>query len=93
MKHTKGPWTFHENGDGSYSILEKEIDTKRLRWVIGFWQNGEFHKEEQLANMKLITAAPDLLGACLMAREELIFGGDWKNAQKIIDEAVKKATE
>lgn len=48
---------------------------------------------EAAANAKLIAAAPELLGACLMAKEELIFGGDWKNAIKIIRKAISKATD
>lgn len=39
-------------------------------------------KPEAVYNMK---------SALLMAREELCFGGDWKNAIKIIDSAIQKS--
>ena len=92
MKHTKGSWTFHQNGDGSFSILGEKLSDREYKWIAGFIQNGEMLTAEQIANAKLMAAAPDLLSACLMAKEELCFGGDWKNAIKIIDEVVDKAT-
>ena len=56
-KHTPGPWRFHANGDANdYTILGPDD-----RWVIGFIQNGEIWKEEQLANAKLIAACPTML--------------------------------
>lgn len=58
-KHTPGPWKFHEQGDANqYCLL-----TNDKRWVIAFSQNGELHTPEQIANAKLIAAAPDLLEA------------------------------
>ena len=51
----------------------------------------EKEKEELEANMRLYAASPKLLSACLMAIEELEFGGDWENAKKVINEALKEA--
>ena len=85
MKHTKGQWIFNaecKNITNSEGFTIASLSNKNK---IGF--------SNYAANAKLIAAAPELLGACLMAREELIFGGDWKAAQRIIDDAVKKATE
>lgn len=36
-------------------------------------------------------SAPELLEACQMAREELVFGGDWKTAISVINRAINKA--
>ena len=61
MKHTPGPWTFHQNGDGSYSILGKKLSEKEYQWIVGFIQNGEILTEEQIANAKLVAEAPLML--------------------------------
>ena len=49
--------------------------------------------EAELLLKKLLEQRDELLSACWMAREELCFGGDWINAKKVINEAIKKATE
>ena len=46
----------------------------------------------QDANARLIAAAPQLLRACLMAREELCFGGDYEAAKRVVNAAITKAT-
>lgn len=43
--------------------------------------------------LKVAKAAPDLLAACLMAREELVFGGDWETAKQVLTSAIDKATK
>lgn len=59
VKHTPGPWKFHAQGDANdYCLL-----TNEKRWVIGFLQNGEIFVGEQLANARLVAAAPELLDA------------------------------
>jgi hypothetical protein len=63
MKHTKGPWSYHANGDGSYSILGEKISDKEYQWIAGFWHNGNVYTIEQLANVKLMALAPELLKA------------------------------
>lgn len=66
-KHTPGPWRLHEQGDANqYCLL-----TNDERWVIAFSQNGELHTPEQIANAKLIAAAPDLLDALIKAEEHM----------------------
>lgn len=64
-KHTRGRWKFHAQGDANqYALL-----TNDNRWVISFQQNGEIWTSEQIANARLIAAAPDLLLG-LIALEE-----------------------
>ena len=41
----------------------------------------------QLAEQKAV-----LLAACQMAKEELVFGGDWRTATSVIESAIKAAT-
>lgn len=42
---------------------------------------------------KLATALDNLRAAAAMAREELVFGGDWKNAQLQLDKNLPPARE
>lgn len=93
IKHTPGPWMFHEQGDANqYCLL-----TNDKRWVIAFSQNGELHTPEQIANAKLIAAAPELLEALILAidaldpeKEHLDYDD---SAFLEIKKAIKKATE
>lgn len=57
-KYTPGPWKFHTNGEAnSYALITKADN----RWVISVQQNGEMLTDQQLANGRLISAAPELL--------------------------------
>lgn len=85
MKSTPGPWTVHQNGDLSYSILGEKISDINYKWIIGFVQNGEIWNEQQLANARLIAAAPELLEVL----KEIISLSDrnqvfWNKAKEII---------
>lgn len=42
---------------------------------------------------KLATALDNLRAAAAMAREELVFGGDWENAKRQLDKALPPARE
>jgi len=81
---TGGEWIYWESHDEGLSISGKEDNHPVIAVT-----NPDLENEE--ANAKLISAAPDLLSACLMAKEELVFGGDWETAKRIIEEAVNKA--
>ena len=60
-KHTPGPWKLIEQGDANmYGMV-----TAGNRWIISFQQNGELMSETQLANAKLMAAAPELLNVCV----------------------------
>jgi len=66
-KHTPGVWRFFVLGDANQNCLL----TNDVRWVIAFSQNGELNTPEQIANAKLIAAAPDLLDALIKAEEHM----------------------
>jgi hypothetical protein len=88
LLHTPGPWVWREQGEANNWC----IITNSQRWVIGFAQNGELATLEQKANARLIAAAPDLLGAALLAYVRLS-----KNTEanvdilKMLGDAIAKA--
>lgn len=102
-KITKGEWILKEQGDASeYCIL-----TPENRWVVAFRLNGE-RMEEEIANAKLIAAAPELLNALELCRpymqdlenenfEDRQAGilKDWELSIAFVslENAIKKATE
>ena len=58
------------------------------------------HEPETISDIHILGKLPkpydtaiELLAACRMAKEELVFGGDWATAQAIIDEAITNATK
>jgi len=56
-KFTPGPWKLIEQGDANmYGMI-----TADNKWIISFQQNGELMTETELANAKLMAAAPDML--------------------------------
>ncbi len=60
VKHTPGPWVAREQGEADqWAILTAD----RKGWVIGLIHNGEQHIEVQRANLRVMTAAPELLSA------------------------------
>jgi len=94
MKHTPAPWKAHSKNS---SIIASED----YNLICECYSDGSFtpplgstlpSEPEKKANAKLIAAAPDMLSACMMAKQELVLGGDWDTAIKIIDKAIKKAT-
>lgn len=90
LKHTPGPWNFHMNGDGSYSLIGDRLGKKEFRWIIAFSQNGEIFLEEQIANAKLIASAPELLSCCMEMRDFIVSNMDsLPNSEKIRLDALK----
>lgn len=91
-KITKGEWILKEQGDASeYCIL-----TPENRWVVAFRLNGE-RMEEEIANAKLIVAAPDLLNALdavMRSYERYCPERYYKDDNvALANDAIKKATE
>lgn len=64
-QHTPGPWVGGQQGDAN----EFYVVTANGRWLFSFRHNGEPLLGEQLANLRLIAAAPDLLEALEMVRD------------------------
>ena len=95
-KHTPGPWRFIEQGDANmYGMV-----TAGNRWIISFRQNGELMSETELANAKLMAAAPELLEALKLILSDIkqLLGDydiEFHNSGSIIESenAIKKATE
>jgi hypothetical protein len=93
-KHTPGPWNLIEKGDANmYGMV-----TVGNKWVISFQQNGELMTDTQMANAKLIAAAPDLLKALVdMVNADLDDTGFAEHNKVIASRnakaAIKKATE
>lgn len=54
--HTKKPWTIGNHQDSNHWIVNE-----RKRWLFVLQQNGELHLDEQLANTRLVAAAPEML--------------------------------
>jgi hypothetical protein len=71
-QHTKGEWTFREQGEANQWCLI----TADGRWVIAFLQNGELLPPEQLANARLMAAAPKLLAALAGLLDEAVILSD-----------------
>lgn len=87
VKHTPGPWIWHEQGDANaYALLS---NTKR--WVIVFRQNGEILTGQQRANARLIAAAPELLEACQMIAQWMKSEGIAPNRLGEIEKVISKA--
>ncbi len=72
---------------GTKTDQEAEANAELIAEV-GTVTNETGYTPKQLAEQKDV-----LHRACLMAKEELVFGGNWDDAKRIIDEAIEKATE
>ena len=64
MKHTQDKWHGTTDGEANFYGIATIKD-----WLMRIQQNGELSTEEQEANIKLILAAPKLLGACKTAKQ------------------------
>jgi hypothetical protein len=63
---TKGDWVAHEQGEANeYVVLTDEKE-----WVLAVKMNGKQFHGEQLANLRLMVAAPEMLKALERMIEE-----------------------
>ena len=60
MKHTKGEWKFNDRD----IVVGQNIGQQRICTMI---KHRDEYQAEDEANVRLITAAPDLLAACELA--------------------------
>ena len=87
FKHTPGPW-YAERYKGLVSNESLEI-------ICQFFSRHEDDFRNSEANAKLIAAAPDMLEALESIQDILYSPGliDAGNLRRIVDSAIKKATE
>lgn len=84
-KHTSGPWEVTEpNGRGMGIGIGS---TQGYPYLPRAWLGHETRSEEQWANARLISAAPDLLEAC----EAALSMGDTKAVRQKLSAAYRKA--
>lgn len=91
MSYTKGPWIVKEQGDANdYCLINTDKD-----WLLAFRHNGVYSLEQQRENIKLISTSPDLLNACIMARNAIASLAQTsepaQNCLEAIDNAINKA--
>lgn len=60
LQHTPGPWQLVALGEANVYSVSRIVDGKD-RWLISFRMNGELTTAQQMADVRLISAAPDLL--------------------------------
>jgi hypothetical protein len=91
MTHTQGDWMFSEYNTGDFSVHSTTGDGNDIALV-----RSKKSKEEALSNVKLITAAPDMLAALQFVKGVLANApkGHYDGiTMRTIDNAIKKATE
>lgn len=92
LKHTAGTW--YREG---LKIFSNIAGRTKIAEVVSFKTAGlsEDMEAESEANAKLIEAAPDLLGACLLAYVKLTSSGEanCEVTARLLRDAIKKATE
>jgi hypothetical protein len=90
-KHTPGTWHFEPDGMGDFTIASRNGPL-----AIAAVVNGQVRRpEEHDANARLITAAPDMLGALKSVRarfQHLRLGPDEEMVLNRVSAAIAKAT-
>ena len=92
-KHTTGDWHLRDEGGELYIAADRYI-CKIDDWAItgagsGYEEENKKLAEERDANIKLITAAPELLAA-LKQIQQFDCGGMNRRVQNLIKEAIEK---
>jgi len=99
-KHTPGPWQISWNtfnggeNHGIYSNGELDLKGHQIA-IVNWWPTlGTDNEQQGKANAKLISAAPDLLYASVVALEMLIDRGlEDSMPAKLLKEAINKTTK
>lgn len=97
MKHTKGKWHYKMFGQARLNcncVISSDNDDT----ICVMKRDDNADRETQEANAKLITAAPDLLGACnkfieLFNNSDMRPEDEAHELAAIVKSAIKKATE
>lgn len=98
-KHSEGPWAFEE-GDREKRDMARIFKAKDREFLIGYTLcdfRNELQRAEDVANARLMAAAPDLLAACewLVKASESngYFGSNDKPTKMLVDAraAIEKA--
>lgn len=99
IKHTPGPWQITHLRRGIEQInmfrIGGPVTHKHNEYCSAIFQSYDEHDEHNKANAKLISAAPELLEACLIAQEvlgQLARDSFYDNAKATILSAIQKAT-
>jgi hypothetical protein len=95
QKHTQGEWLLHENLRSINSENNTPIATVWYKNIANVWYNNTtmVAEEEGLANAKLISAAPDLLEACIEALNDYEKNELPNSISKKLKQAINKATK
>jgi len=88
-KHTPGPWTIQGSGTLAHPVTGSSLSTVRIETSLGTFEIlDETNEPDQ--NVRLITAAPDLLAALELA---LVFlPDDAVSCGTMVRRAIAKAT-
>ena len=90
FKGTRGEWIMHPKANGN--VISKD-EGRVVSNCMGYSTsiNSDKARDENLANAKLIIAAPDLLEACILMKNNGFQTPSNKDYNKLV-EAINKAT-
>lgn len=85
--HTPGPWT---NDYRDFSVVSES--GKCVATAVQWYSNeSKYSEEEMIANMDVISAAPEMLQALMACRDRLAEQGADHHAVALATAAIKKA--
>lgn len=101
MSHTPGPWVVWgvSSNDGEAEVISNADGSKTICWTADTYSEDEddgLVTNEDLANARLIAAAPEMLIALKMCAErlgEMDCGPEWEAARAAIAKAEGRANE
>ena len=82
-KHTQGQWTINKDNSISTNTFDKVLIAQVC--------SANNNEQEQIANAKLIAAAPELLDACMKAY--FMMANSPLSAMELLEKAILKATK
>lgn len=88
MKHTQGEWKVSKESNFNQNVECNGVNVAQINRV-----NGTDGDEIELANAKLIAASPNLLKALIKAQKDLEQGIILPSTERLIKEAIEKATK